>query len=92
MFETRYKDFIDVVLIMLSQDSTWIVGSRIYGEGRTQISLKSHYHYDRSPGARSRIDRVYTDVKIVKKKQDELHNDILSCSLYCFSTDRLLKN
>ena len=30
---------IDVVPIMLCQNSSWKMGSRIYGEGRTQILL-----------------------------------------------------
>ena len=35
------KHFIDVVSIMLSQNSLWIMDWRIYGEGRTQIPLIS---------------------------------------------------
>ena len=41
MVETKYKDFIDVVPIMHWQNSSWIMGLRIYEEGRTQISLNS---------------------------------------------------
>ena len=37
-------------------------GSKIYGEGRTQIP--EFTHYDRSSDTRSRIGRVYADTKI----------------------------
>ena len=39
--ETRHKEFIHVVPVMPCQNSLWIMGSRIYGEGRTQIPLRS---------------------------------------------------
>ena len=35
------KHFIDVVSIMLCQNSSWIMDWKIYGEGRTQIPLSS---------------------------------------------------
>ena len=41
MVKKRHKEFIDVVPIISSQNSTWIMGSRIYGGGRIQISLSS---------------------------------------------------
>ena len=41
MVKTKRKDFIDVVPIMTCQNSSWIIGSRIYGEGTTQIPLIS---------------------------------------------------
>ena len=41
MVQIKYKDFIDVVTIMPCQNSPWIIGSRIYGERRAQISLSS---------------------------------------------------
>ena len=41
MVQIKYKDFIDVVTIMPYQNSPWIIGSRIYGERRAQISLSS---------------------------------------------------
>ena len=31
----KSKEFIDVVPIMLYKNSLWMMGSRIYGEGRT---------------------------------------------------------
>ena len=39
--EIKHKDFIDAVLIMPCQNSPWIMGLRIYGERRTQITLSS---------------------------------------------------
>ena len=63
MMEIKRKDFADLLPVMPSQTSLWIMGSRIYGEGRTQIP--EFTHYDRFSGTRSRIDRVYTDIKIV---------------------------
>ena len=41
MVEIKHKELIDVVPIMPCQNSSWIMGSRIYGEGRTQIPLNS---------------------------------------------------
>ena len=41
MVEIKHKDFIDVVSIMPCQNTLWIMGSRIYGEGRTQIAPSS---------------------------------------------------
>ena len=38
------------------------MGSKIYGKGRTQIP--EFTRYDRASGTRSRIDRVYDDIKI----------------------------
>ena len=39
------------------------MGWRIYGEGRT-LDSSEFTCYDRSSGTRSRIDWVYTDIKI----------------------------
>ena len=39
MVEINHKEFIDVVPVILYQNSSWIMGSNIYGEGRTQIPL-----------------------------------------------------
>ena len=44
--EIEHKDFINVAPIMPCQKSSRIMGSRIYGEGRTQISLNSHTMID----------------------------------------------
>ena len=37
--EIKHKDSIDTVPIILCQNSSWIMGLRTYGEGRTQIPL-----------------------------------------------------
>ena len=37
--EIKHKEIRNVVSIMPCQNSLWIMGSRIYGEGRTQIPL-----------------------------------------------------
>ena len=37
----KIQKFIDVVPIMHRQNSSWIMDSRIYEEGRTKISLSS---------------------------------------------------
>ena len=62
MVEIKHKDFIDFVPIMPCQNSLWIMGSKIYGEARTQIP--EFTRYDRPSGTKSRIDRVYTYKKI----------------------------
>ena len=41
-----------------------IIGSRIYQEGKTYISLSSPTATDLLVGTRSRIDRIYIDIKI----------------------------
>ena len=41
-----------------------IIGSRIYQEGKTYISLSSPTATDLLVGTRSGIDRIYTDIKI----------------------------
>ena len=41
MADKKYKKFIDVVPIILCQNPSWIIGLRIYGEGRIQILLGS---------------------------------------------------
>ena len=48
---------------MPCQNSSWIVGSRIYREGENSDSSE-FTRYDKSSGTRSRIDRVYADIKI----------------------------
>ena len=63
MMEIKHKDFIDLVPIVPCQNSLWIMRSSVYGKERTQIP--EFTRYDRSSGAKSRIDRVYTDIKIV---------------------------
>ena len=55
--------FIDVVSIMPCENSSWIMDSRIYGGGENP-DFSEFTGYDRSSGTRSRIDRVYTDIKI----------------------------
>ena len=41
MVEIKHKELLDMVPIMLCQNSLWIMGLRIYGEGKTQILLSS---------------------------------------------------
>ena len=41
MVEIKYKYFRDVIPIMPCQNSLWIMGLRIYGEGKTKILLSS---------------------------------------------------
>ena len=41
MVEIKHKEFIDVVPIIPCQNTSGILSSRIYGEGRTQICLSS---------------------------------------------------
>ena len=39
MVKITHKDFIGVVPIVPCENSSWIMGLRIYGEGKTQIPL-----------------------------------------------------
>ena len=41
MVKIKHKDFIGAVPIISCLNSMWIMDLRIYGEGRTQISLSS---------------------------------------------------
>ena len=41
MVERKHTHFIDMVPIIPSQNSPWIMGLRIYGEWRTQFPLSS---------------------------------------------------
>ena len=41
MMKMKHKGFKDAVPIMHCQNSSWKMGPRIYGEGRTQILLSS---------------------------------------------------
>ena len=41
MVKIKQNNFIDAVPIMPRQNPLWIVGLKIYGEGRTQIPLRS---------------------------------------------------
>ena len=61
MVKIKHKDFIGAVPIMPCLNSSWIMGLRIYGEGRTQIPMSSPATIDPLP--RTQIDRVYTDIK-----------------------------
>ena len=60
MVKIKDKDFIGAVPIMPCENSPWIIGLSIHGEGRTQIppSLPATI----GPLPRSRIDRVHTDI------------------------------
>ena len=62
MVKIKYKDFIGAAPVMPCRNSLWIMGLRIYGEGRTQIPLSSPATIGLWQG--SGIDRVYTDVQI----------------------------
>ena len=39
--ENKHRDFIGAVPIVICENSSWIMGLRIYGERRTQIPLSS---------------------------------------------------
>ena len=73
---------------MPCQNSLWIMSSRIYGEERTQIL--EFTRYDRSSGARSRIDRVYTDIKIANNTKINLIMVSFTDLYNAVSIDRLL--
>ena len=87
MVEIKHKDFIDDVPITPCQNSLWIMGSTIYGKGRTQIP--DFTQYDRSYSTRSRIDEVYTDIKIANHTKIN-HIMVSFTDLYnAISIDRL---
>ena len=54
MVKIKHKDFISAAPVMPCKNSSWIIGLRIYGEGKTQ---------------RSSIDRIYTDIKIANNNK-----------------------
>ena len=62
MVKRKHKDFIAATLVVTCQNSSWIMGLRIYGEGRTQIPLSLPVRL--VPWQGPRIDMVYTDIKI----------------------------
>ena len=62
MVEMKHEEYIEDVPIMPCRNSLWIMGSRIYGEGTTQILQFTCYK--RFSGTRSMIDRIYTEMKI----------------------------
>ena len=72
MVKTKHKDFIDAALIIPCQNLSWIMGLRIYGEERTQISLSSGVFCQGS-----RIDRIYADIKIANNTKINHINGIL---------------
>ena len=41
MVKIKHKDFIGAAPVMPCQNSSWVMGLRIYGEGRTAIPLSS---------------------------------------------------
>ena len=61
---------------MSCQNSLWIMGSRIYGVGRTQIPLSSLATIDSL--AQVPRDRVYTDIKIAS-------NTMINCMMVSFA-------
>ena len=52
MVKIKHKDFIGAVPITSCQNSSWKIGLRIYGEGRTQISEFTCYNrsFRKNPG------------------------------------------
>ena len=80
----KRKDFIDVVPVIPFQNSSWIMGSKIYGERRIQICIKS------------RIARVYTNTKIADNTNNNHimiaftdHYNIITLFLLTDSTQKL---
>ena len=71
MVKMKHKEFIGATLVMPCQASSWIMGLRIYGQGRTQILLSLPAMI--CPLARIQdrqgIDRVYTDIKIANNNK-----------------------
>ena len=61
MVEIKHKEFTDMVPIMFFQNSSQIIGLRIYSEGRTQILLSSPATIDIL--AQDQKKRVYADIK-----------------------------
>ena len=89
MVEIQDKEFIDVVPIILFQNSSWIIGTRIYRKWRTHIFLSSSTALDFLFSTRSRIDRVYTHIKIASNTKIN-HIMVSSTDLYNdISIDRL---
>ena len=56
--EVKPKEFIEVRPIMPYQNSSCIMGSKIYGDS------SAFTHYEKSSNTRFRIVRVYADIKI----------------------------
>ena len=67
MVKIKHRDFISAAPVMPYQNSSSIMGLRIYGEGRTLILLSSPAAIGPLQG--SRIDRVYTDIKIANNNK-----------------------
>ena len=59
MVKIKHKAFMGAVPIMPCLNVSWIMGLRIYGEGRTQSSPDTIGLLPRI-----QMDRVYTDIKI----------------------------
>ena len=87
MVKIKQKDFIGAVPVTPCLNSSRIIGLRIYGEGRTQIPLSSPATIGPLQG--SRIDRVYTDIKIANNTK--INHIIVSFANYfnANSIDRL---
>ena len=66
MVKIKHKDFIGAVPIMLCLNSSWIMGLRIYGEGRTQIPPSSPATIGPLPRIQDRQGLYWylTDIKI----------------------------
>ena len=77
----------DAAPVMPCQNSLWITGLRIYGEGRTRTPLTSPATI--GPLARHQDRRVYTDIKIANNNKI---NHIMVSFIYHYnaiSIDRL---
>ena len=79
MVKIKHKDFIGAVPITPCLNSSWIMGLSIYGVGRTQIPLSSPATV--GPLPRSRIGRVYTDIKITKNAK--INHMMVSFTNHC---------
>ena len=65
MVKIKHKDFIGAVPIMSCLNSSWIMGLRIYGEGRAQILLTSYATIGYLPRIQGKVyTDIYTDIKI----------------------------
>ena len=71
MVKIKHKDFIGAALVMPCQTSSWIMGLRIYGDGRTQIPLSSPAMIGPLARIQDRqgIERVYTDINIANNNK-----------------------
>ena len=67
MVKIKHRTFIGAAPVIPCQNSSSIMGLRIYGKGRTLILLSSPAVIGPLQG--SRIDRVYTDIKVANNNK-----------------------